>query len=119
MVEWITAALMIVGAAFALLAAAGIVRLPDFYTRMQAASKSTTLGVGCILLAVAVYFGDLGIATQAVLTIAFLILTAPVAAHVIARAAYLAGVPQWEHAVVDELHNPPPAKNDSQDKKDP
>jgi multicomponent Na+:H+ antiporter subunit G len=103
MVEWITVGMMMVGGAFALLAAVGIVRLPDFYTRMQAASKSTTLGVGCLLLAVAIHFGDLGVTTRVLLTVAFLLLTTPVAAHVIARAAYAAGEPQWKHAVIDEF----------------
>ncbi|MBW3600683.1 MAG: monovalent cation/H(+) antiporter subunit G [Planctomycetes bacterium] len=127
--EWITAALMTIGSIFALMAALGIVRLPDVYMRMHAASKSTTLGVGCILLSVAVHFGELGIASRAVLTIAFLLLTAPVAGHMIARAAYLTGVPQWDGAVVDELegcyakhappesepHGPPPDASRSQE----
>lgn len=103
MIQWITAAVMLIGGMLALLAAVGINRLPDFYTRMHAASKSTTLGVGFILVAVALHFNDIGETTQVLLTIAFLLLTAPVAAHMIARAAYAAGTPQWEHSVLDEL----------------
>ena len=54
--EWITSALMLMGATFMLLAAIGITRMPDLYTRMQPATKAATLGVGCMLMAVAVHF---------------------------------------------------------------
>ena len=99
----LTAALLLPGAIFGLLAAIGIVRLPDLYTRMQAAAKAGTLGVGCSVLAVAVHFGELGITTRALLVVGFLFLTAPVAAHMIGRAAYRSGVPLWEGSVQDEL----------------
>ena len=110
MSEWIIIVLMMIGSTFSLLASLGLVRMPDFFTRMQAATKSTTLGVGCIMLAVAVYFGQLSVATQALLVIAFLLLTAPVGAHVLCRAAYKAGVPKWPHTVIDELAEPPPPR---------
>jgi multicomponent Na+:H+ antiporter subunit G len=97
------AVLLIVGAAFLLLAAIGIVRMPDLFMRMQAASKASTLGVGFLVLAAGVYFGDLAIMIRVLLVIAFLFLTAPVAAHIIARSAYFVGVPLWEHTRVDEL----------------
>ena len=87
--EALSAALMILGAAFALLAGAGVVRMPDLFMRMQAATKASTLGIGCIVLAVAVHFGELGVATRALATIIFVFLTAPVAAHMIARAVLL------------------------------
>ena len=57
-----------------------------------------------MVLALAIYFGDLGIASRAVATIAFLLLTAPVAAHLIGRAAYFGKVPLWDKTVVDDLH---------------
>ncbi|HUG91086.1 MAG TPA: monovalent cation/H(+) antiporter subunit G [Planctomycetaceae bacterium] len=113
--DWVTAGLMVIGSAFALLAALGVVRMPDLFTRMQAATKSSTLGVGCILLAVAVHFDELGVTTQALLTIAFLLLTAPIAAHMIARSAYIVGVPLWKGTVIDELRErePPQATGDA------
>jgi monovalent cation/proton antiporter MnhG/PhaG subunit len=95
---------MMVGAAFAVLAGAGVVRMPDLFTRMQAATKASTLGIGCLVLAVPIHFGDLGITTRAIATIIFVFLTAPVAAHMIARAAYFVGVPLWERTIIDELH---------------
>jgi monovalent cation/proton antiporter MnhG/PhaG subunit len=103
MSEALSAALMLVGAAFALLAGAGVLRMPDLFMRMQAATKASTLGMGCIVLAVAVHFGELGVVTRSVATVIFVFLTAPVAAHMIARASYFVGVPLWEGTIIDEL----------------
>jgi multicomponent Na+:H+ antiporter subunit G len=96
MIEVVCAALLIIGALFLLLAAIGITRMPDLLMRMQTATKASTLGVGCMLLAVAVYFHDFGVAMRALLVIVFFFITAPVAAHMIGRAAYFVGVPLWE-----------------------
>jgi CPA2 family monovalent cation:H+ antiporter-2 len=101
--QGIGSALMIIGAAFMLLAGAGVVRMPDLFMRMQAATKATTLGMSCIALAVAVHFGELGVTTRALAAIFFVCLTAPVAAHMIARASYFVGVPLWEGTIIDEL----------------
>jgi multicomponent Na+:H+ antiporter subunit G len=94
---------MFVGAAFLLLAAVGITRMPDLFTRLQATTKAATLGVGCVVLSVAVHFGDLGVAARAAAVIVFVLLTAPVAAHMIGRAGYMVGAPQWDGTIVDEL----------------
>lgn len=91
------------GAAFCVLAAIGMVRMPDLYTRMQAASKAATLGTACVIVAAAIYFGTTAIATRAFLTSLFLMATAPIAAHMIARAGYLTGVPLADETVIDEL----------------
>lgn len=103
MTQIVTAFLMVAGAAFCLLGAVGILRMPDIFTRMQAATKTGTLGVGFIMLAVAVHFQDLGVSVRSFLVIAFMFLTAPIAAHVIARAAYLVSVPLWKVTAIDEL----------------
>ena len=103
MSEIIRTFLLLVGAGFLLLGAIGIIRMPDLYARIQAATKAATLGVGCIVLALAVHFSDLGITVRALLVIAFFFLTSPVAAHVIGRAAYFVGVPLWEGTIVDQL----------------
>lgn len=98
-----TAVLMLLGSAFCLLGAVGMVRMPDLFTRLQAATKTGTLGVGCIMVGVAVHFGDLGITARSVLVVVFLFMTAPIAAHVIARAAYFVAVPLWDRTAIDEL----------------
>jgi multicomponent Na+:H+ antiporter subunit G len=103
MTEWITAASLVVGSAFLLLAAVGVVRMPDVFTRMQAATKAASLGVATVLLGAAVHFGEVGITSRVLGTIVFVFLTTPVGAHMIARAAYLIGVPLWEGTVTDEL----------------
>lgn len=65
----------------------GIVRMPDLYLRMSATTKVSTIGVIAILLGVMVHFWDLSVTAQAAVTIGFLLLTAPVGAHIIGRAA--------------------------------
>ncbi len=103
--ELITCFLLLIGAIFSFIAALGIVRMPDLFTRMQAAAKTGTLGVGCTILAVATFFGDIGVATRAGLVILFLFLTSPIAAHMIARAGYISGVALWSGSVTDEMRD--------------
>lgn len=105
LLDIMTSFLLLVGAAFSFVAALGIVRMPDLFTRMQAAAKTGTLGVGCAILAVAAYFGDIGVTTRAGLVILFLFLTAPIAAHMIARAGYISGVSLWHGTVTDEMRD--------------
>jgi multicomponent Na+:H+ antiporter subunit G len=69
--------------------------------RMHASTKAGTLGSGLILVAVAIYFGDLATITRAVAAILFLLITAPVAAHMIGRAAFRVGVPLWKTHIED------------------
>ena len=98
----VTALLLIAGGAFACLAAVGLVRMPDVYIRMHAATKAGTLGAGLILAAVAVHAADGWLVVRALATILFLLITAPVAAHMIGRAAYRTGVPLWRGSIIDE-----------------
>ncbi len=99
----VASATLLVGAGLVLLAAVGVVRMPDLYSRMQAASKAATLGVALLVIGAALHFGDPAASWRAALTALFLFVTAPVAAHVIARAGYRSGVPLGREAVVDEL----------------
>lgn len=103
MIHLLIAALVAIGTTFILLAAVGIVRMPDVYMRLQVSTKGASLGAGCVLLAVPIFFADIGIAVRALLIIAFIFLTTPISAHMLARAAYIVGVPLWEGSVVDEL----------------
>lgn len=102
MTDVLTASLLLVGALFTLLAALGLLRMPDAFTRMQASTKASTLGMGCLLAATAIQLGDVASITRAFAIGAFLMLTLPLASHVIARAAYLSDSPMWEGTVVDE-----------------
>ncbi len=105
MTEAITAFLLLFGATLMLLAAVGILRMPDVFTRMHAATKTSSLGAGTMFLAVAVFYGELGIVSRSLLVMAFLFLTIPVSAHMIARAAYFVGVPLWKGTIIDELRD--------------
>ncbi len=102
MIDVVTAVLWLVGSAFALLAAVGILRMPDVFTRMQASTKASTLGLGCLLVGAALQLGDFGSFIRVASIGAFILLTTSVAAHVIARASYLADVPLWDGTVLDE-----------------
>lgn len=101
---WVTGLLAIVGATLVLLAAIGVLRMPDLFTRMQAATKATTLGLGCLLACAAIQLADASSMVRAISIGAFLMLTSPVSTHVIARAAYLTRVPLWEGTIVNEWH---------------
>jgi multicomponent Na+:H+ antiporter subunit G len=102
MIDILTAILWLAGSAFALLAAIGVLRMPDVFTRMQASTKASTLGLACLLLGAALQMGDLASFIRAASIGAFVLLTTPVAGHVIARASYYADVPLWKGTVLDE-----------------
>lgn len=103
MTTWIAVTLISIGAAFMLVAAIGVLRFPDVFTRMQAASKAGTLGIGCLLAAVAIHFAEMRVTAHAVVITLFFMVTSPVAMHRIARAAHRIGVPLWEGTHRDEL----------------
>lgn len=103
MFEFWVAGLLSIGALFAVIAAVGILRMPDFYMRISAASKASTLGATFILAATALYFDDAAVTGKIIAIIAFVILTTPVAAHMIGRAAHRSGVPLWTESLRDDL----------------
>ena len=82
---------LLAGAGFTFLAAVGLVRFPDLYTRIHAASKAGVVGAGFILIALALIAFDFSIILRALVAIAFLLLTSPVSAHLLARATYITG----------------------------
>jgi multicomponent Na+:H+ antiporter subunit G len=90
------------GIALMVVAGIGLLRMPDLLTRMHASSKAGTLGAALVLVAVAVQFSDAAVTVRALLVCVFLLLTAPIASHVIARAAYRAGVPLSPDTFTDE-----------------
>ncbi|MCH2338975.1 Na+/H+ antiporter subunit G [Pseudomonas sp. NPDC047963] len=88
-IELLVSAFLIVGSGFALVGAIGLYRLPDFFTRLHGPTKATTLGVGGIVIASMIFFSNQGngLSVHEVLITLFLFLTAPVSAHVLAKAA--------------------------------
>ena len=103
MSDLLAAAALVLGGAFMLLSAVGVVRMPDVYMRLQVASKASSLGAGLFMLAVAIHFAELDIVVRALLVVAFIFLTTPVSAHLLGRAAYLTGVPLWGGSGDDAL----------------
>ena len=103
MAEIIALAFLLVGSVFTFIAALGVLRMPDLFMRMHANTKSATLGVGFIMLGVAIYFGEITVTTRAVAVILFLLVTAPISSHLLARAAYFSGIPLWEQTLSDDL----------------
>jgi len=96
---------VLIGGFFAVIAGLGILRLPDVLIRMHATTKAGTLASGLIMLAVAAGFADASTVARAVAIMLFLLLTAPVAAHMIGRAAFRSGVPLWPPTKIDpEAH---------------
>ncbi len=88
--------LILMGAFFSLIAALGVVRMPDLYCRMHAATKAGAFGLTLILIALCILAPDLRVIIQSVLIIIFFYLTAPIAGQMIGRAASLRNIPTWE-----------------------
>ncbi|MEX6504902.1 monovalent cation/H(+) antiporter subunit G [Jiella sp. M17.18] len=104
--------LIIAGSIFAAIAALGIIRLPDLYTRMHAASKAGSVGSGMMLIALAIMSDALPETLRAIAAVFFFLLTAPISAHLLAKAAYAVGYSMWEGSVLDEM---PPLDVDEKD----
>ncbi len=98
----IASAAVLMGAAFMFIAALGVARLPDLFTRMQAATKASTVGVLLVMGGVAVAHLEGAVTVRAALIAAFLLLTSPVAAHAIARSARVREVPLAPGTVVED-----------------
>jgi len=103
MIEILSGLIVLLGSFFILISAIGLIKMPDLFTRMSATTKASTLGVGLVLLGTALFWQDIGISARAIIIVTFLFLTAPVAAHIIGRAAYFDKVPLWDKTQVDEL----------------
>lgn len=95
MIEIVQGILFVLGAALMLVAGIGIVRQPDAFIRMHASTKVGTLSTMLIMLGVAIQFGDPVVVFKVVLIVFFLLLTAPIGAHMIGRAALRIGVEPW------------------------
>jgi multicomponent Na+:H+ antiporter subunit G len=103
MTEIIVGVLILLGSFFVFVAALGLLRMPDLYIRMHAATKAGTLGVAFTVAAVAVFYGTLQTVVIAIAIFFFLLLTAPIGAHILGRASYVSGVKPWEKTERDEL----------------
>jgi len=87
--------LLFLGFFFILIAAVGVLRLPDFYTRLHASGKSETLGMLLSFLGLALYEGFSLTSVKLIFIVVFILLANPTGTHVISRAAYRAGLKPW------------------------
>lgn len=94
---------LVLGAAICLIASVGVLRLPDFFMRLHAATKAGVVGTGLVLIGVGFAEPSLGMWTKIALAIVFLLMTTPVAGHLLGRAGYVAGVPLWGGTTEDQL----------------
>ncbi|MDJ0869569.1 MAG: monovalent cation/H(+) antiporter subunit G [Myxococcota bacterium] len=96
-------ALIALGVGFDLVGCLGLLRLPDVYTRMQAATKCVALGTLLIVAGAVVTVGGASVLAKGVLCLAFLLLTSPTGSHALARAAHRSGTRLWEGSLSDQL----------------
>lgn len=101
--DWVVSFFLLLGGFFMFTASLGILRFPDLFTRMQATTKASSLALGCLLVATMFFFRTTDITLRASIIILFIFITAPIGAHLIAKAAHLLKVPMWEGTVLDEL----------------
>lgn len=94
----ITSMFLLVGAAFAFIAALGVVRMPDLYCRTHAATKAGAFGLSLMLIGIVITMPELRVIIQALMIIGFFYLTAPVAAHMVGRVALQRKVNWWRRA---------------------
>lgn len=107
---------MLGGAFFSLLAAIGVIRFPDIYTRMHAATKAPAFGILLLQTAAAIYFATFYAIVISLMVIVFIFLTAPVASHSISRVAHLLNIPKWQGTVMDEMDSDPDIEQPEQPK---
>ncbi|MBN1456853.1 MAG: Na+/H+ antiporter subunit G [Sedimentisphaerales bacterium] len=94
--------LITIGVLFDIFGCVGLVRFPDVYNRLQAATKCVTLGTIMLLVGVAVVAGINATCAKAIVCAVFILITSPTGAHAIARGAHISGVPLWKDSVVDK-----------------
>jgi len=103
MIEWISGILLMSGSFFMLVAAIGVVKFADVYSRMHAITKAASLGMILMLTAVILLFPTAMVIIEAILTLLFVVMTAPVGTHMIAHIAYKMNVPKGMPYVIDEM----------------
>jgi monovalent cation/proton antiporter MnhG/PhaG subunit len=103
LIEILAALLLIGGASVVAMAATGVARLPDPFSRMHAAAKAGVAGAGLLLLGAGLAFGTTSAILTTLVAVVFLVLTAPLASHALGRSAYVSGAPLGAASESDAL----------------
>ena len=101
--EIISSFFILGGVIFIVISSIGILRLPDFYIRISVITKAITLGITLILIGIGIYFNDLVIASKVITIITFMMITSPLSAHIIARAATKNKVAFWKKTILKDF----------------
>lgn len=104
-VEWISAVFLVLGAVFILLAAVGVLRFPDLYSRMHAATKASSFGVMLMLIGISVLVPKVYVIIVSFVIILFIYITAPIASHMVGRVAHLLKIKVHGEQAIDELES--------------
>jgi len=99
----ISAIFILIGAVFMLISSIGMIRLPDFYIRNSASTKAVVLGVTLILLGVGIHYNNILVFIEIFAILFFIYLIAPLAAHIVSRAAVITKVGFWKKTNLEEL----------------
>jgi multicomponent Na+:H+ antiporter subunit G len=102
MINTVSIVVIAIGVFFDLLGCVGLVRLPDVYNRLQAATKCVTLGTCLILFGVFLNFGFDATGVMSLLAALFVLITSPTGSHALARGSHKSGVPLCKESVVDK-----------------
>jgi multicomponent Na+:H+ antiporter subunit G len=102
MAEFFVFFFLIIGTIFIFIGSLGLLKMPDVYLRMSASTIAGTFGVASMLIAAAIHFFSLGVTLHIIGVIVFLILTVPIGAHMMGRAATIISLPKWEKMVYDD-----------------
>ena len=94
--------ILLIGIAFNIFGCIGLVRLPDVYNRLQAATKCVTLGTCLVLVGCMILGGSSATTAKCLLCMLFILITSPTAAHAIAKGAHASGVQLWDQSVADK-----------------
>lgn len=101
--EWIAGILLVLGAFFMLIASIGMVKLPDLYMRIHAATKAPSLGIFLMMVGIIVYFLNWWTSIEGVVVILFVFITAPIGSHMISKVAHNMGVGKHKSTITDEM----------------
>lgn len=101
--DFVSAAFLLGGVIFMFVGALGVVRLPDAYHRIHAASICVTLGLSAMLIAACFHLGAASILMKSLITIVFIFVATPIGSHMLAKAAHDTNLDQWDHTLSDEF----------------